>query len=85
MDQTWALHHFASSTLICVKRNIYTKYIIIIWLCLHILVDQVDLEKLTCTCPDFIYRCKDKNILCKHLIKAQKSLDDYEKNFYMEE
>ncbi len=26
-----------------------------------------------CECPDFIYRCKDKNEACKHIIAVKKN------------
>lgn len=46
---------------------------------------QVNMEEQTCTCPDYQYRCKnDKDLVCKHIEKAQKALSYYDKNFYME-
>lgn len=32
-------------------------------------------EHYTCTCPDFEHRCKDKNMMCKHIMKV-KEIDD---------
>jgi predicted nucleic acid-binding Zn finger protein len=29
---------------------------------------KIDPEKKTCTCPDFIYRCKSTGMFCKHII-----------------
>ena len=40
---------------------------------------DVDIEKMTCTCPAFFY--SDGQIICKHLKKALKYKEDYEKNF----
>lgn len=40
---------------------------------------DVDIEKLTCTCPAFVY--SDGQNICKHLKKALKYKADYEKNF----
>lgn len=37
-------------------------------------------EHYICTCPDFQHRCKDKNMMCKHIMKV-KEIDDR----YMEE
>jgi hypothetical protein len=40
---------------------------------------DVDIEKMTCTCPSFVYNPYQTN--CKHLKKALKYKADYEKNF----
>ena len=32
-------------------------------------------EHYICTCPDFQHRCKDKNMMCKHIMKV-KEIDD---------
>lgn len=32
-------------------------------------------EQYSCTCPDFEHRCKDKNMMCKHIMKV-KEIDD---------
>lgn len=32
-------------------------------------------EHYSCTCPDFEHRCKDKNMMCKHIMKV-KEIDD---------
>jgi len=29
---------------------------------------RVNKVERTCTCPDFVYRCRDIGILCKHLV-----------------
>ncbi len=47
---------------------------------------QVDMEEQTCTCPDYQYRCKgNKDLVCKHIAKAQRALSGYDENFYMDE
>jgi len=40
---------------------------------------EIDIEKMTCTCPAFVY--SDSQNICKHLKKALKYKADYEKNF----
>ena len=40
---------------------------------------EIDIEKMTCTCPAFVY--SSHQIICKHLKKALKYKADYEKNF----
>ena len=40
---------------------------------------DVDIEKMTCTCPAFAYNPYQTS--CKHLKKALKYREDYEKNF----
>ena len=40
---------------------------------------DVDIENMTCTCPAFVY--SDGQNICKHLKKALKYKEDYEKNF----
>tara|TARA_Y100000389_G_C17467342_1_gene526860 strand:+ start:758 stop:1204 length:447 start_codon:yes stop_codon:yes gene_type:complete len=40
---------------------------------------DVDIENMTCTCPAFVYNPYQTN--CKHLKKALKYKEDYEKNF----
>lgn len=40
---------------------------------------EIDIEKMTCTCPAFVYGLYQTN--CKHLKKALKYKADYEKNF----
>jgi len=40
---------------------------------------DVDIEKMTCTCPAFVYNPYQN--ICKHLKKALKYKADYEKNF----
>ena len=40
---------------------------------------EIDIEKMTCTCPAFVY--SDSQIICKHLKKTLKYKTDYEKNF----
>ena len=40
---------------------------------------DVDIEKMTCTCPAFVY--SDGQNICKHLKKALKYKEDFEKNF----
>ncbi len=40
---------------------------------------DVDIENMTCTCPAFVYNTYQTN--CKHLKKALKYKEDYEKNF----
>lgn len=34
-------------------------------------------EYYSCTCPDFMYRCKDNNTMCKHIMKVKKIDDRY--------
>jgi len=41
---------------------------------------DVDIEKMTCTCPAWVYN-PHRQFICKHLKKALKYKEDYEKNF----
>lgn len=41
---------------------------------------DVDIEKMTCTCPAWVYN-PHRRFICKHLKKALKYKADYEKNF----
>ena len=41
---------------------------------------DVDIEKMTCTCPAFVYN-HHRQFICKHLKKALKYKADFEKNF----
>ena len=41
---------------------------------------DVDIEKMTCTCPAWIYN-PHRRFICKHLKKALKYKEDFEKNF----
>ncbi len=41
---------------------------------------EIDIEKMTCTCPAWIYN-PHRQFICKHLKKALKYKADYEKNF----
>jgi len=41
---------------------------------------DVDIEKMTCTCPAWVYN-PHRKFICKHLKKALKYKADYEKNF----
>tara|TARA_B100001996_G_scaffold373341_1_gene350717 strand:- start:515 stop:967 length:453 start_codon:yes stop_codon:yes gene_type:complete len=41
---------------------------------------DVDIEKMTCTCPAWVYN-PHRQFICKHLKKALKYKADYEKNF----
>ena len=41
---------------------------------------DVDIEKMTCTCPAFVYN-PSRLYICKHLKKALKYKEDFEKNF----
>jgi len=41
---------------------------------------DVDIEKMTCTCPAFVYN-PNRRFICKHLKKALKYKADYESNF----
>ena len=41
---------------------------------------DVDIEKMTCTCPAWIYN-PNRIFICKHLKKALKYKEDFEKNF----
>lgn len=34
-------------------------------------------EYYSCTCPDFEYRCKDNNMMCKHIMKVKEIDDTY--------
>ncbi len=41
---------------------------------------DVDIEKMTCTCPAWVYN-PHRRFICKHLKKALKYKADFEKNF----
>ena len=41
---------------------------------------DVDIENMTCTCPAWVYN-PHRQFICKHLKKALKYREDYEKNF----
>ena len=41
---------------------------------------DVDIEKMTCTCPAWVYN-PHRQFICKHLKKALKYKADYEKNY----
>ena len=41
---------------------------------------DLDIEKMTCTCPAWIYN-PHRRFICKHLKKALKYKEDFEKNF----
>lgn len=41
---------------------------------------DVDIEKMTCTCPAWVYN-PHRRFICKHLKKALKYKEDFEKNF----
>ena len=41
---------------------------------------DVDIEKMTCTCPAWVYN-PHRRFICKHLKKALKYKKDFEKNF----
>lgn len=41
---------------------------------------DVNIEKMTCTCPAFVYN-PSRLYICKHLKKALKYKEDFEKNF----